>query len=79
MRSTDLTKVIFPVALRDIFFEEPLDEGTLKVPVKDWKAVVDVEHRRTFCVVSEDYRLVTNKTPVMSWKKQGVFSSHELN
>lgn len=61
MRSTDLTKVIFPVALRDIHFEEPLDEGTLKVPIKDWKAVVDVEHRRTFCVVSGDYRLVTNK------------------
>lgn len=52
---------MFPVALRDIYFEEPMDEGTLKVSIKDWKAVVEVERRRTFCVVSDDYRLVTNK------------------
>src|ERR1051325_8997989 len=61
MRNTDLTEVIFPVALRDIHYEEPLDGGTLKVSVKGWKAVVDVKKQRTFSVVSDDYRLVTSE------------------
>ena len=69
MRNTDIEKALFPVEFRNIFFEEATDKGTLKVPISGYKAVVDTESKKTFCVVSDDYRLVTNKE-AMKFGKQ---------
>lgn len=60
MRDTNIETALFPVELRNIFFEEPRDTGALKVRIPGYKAVVDTKSKKTFSVVSESYRLVTN-------------------
>jgi hypothetical protein len=61
LRDTNIETALFPVELRNIFFEEPSDTGTLKVRIAGYKAVVDTKSKKTFSVVSEGYRLVTNR------------------
>lgn len=66
MRPPDLTRVIFPVAFRPIFFDEPHNGGSVKVQVRRFQALIDERTKRTFSVVGSDYKLVTNRTKYFS-------------
>jgi hypothetical protein len=61
LRDTNIEAALFPIELRNIFFEEPRVTGSLKVRIPGYKAVVDTKSKKTFSVVSDSYRLVTNR------------------
>jgi hypothetical protein len=61
LRDTNIETALFPVELRNIFFEEPRVTGTIKVPIPGYRAIVDAKSKKTFSVVSDGYRLVTNR------------------
>lgn len=69
-RNTDIKDVVFPVEMRDLYYEgvpyedapsqSSLFGGKRAVPVPSHKAVVDVERGRALGVVGKAYRLLTN-------------------
>jgi CRISPR/Cas system CSM-associated protein Csm4 (group 5 of RAMP superfamily) len=64
---TDLNTVLFPVEFREIFVEKEdssqkrLIQETQYKPVANFKAVKDLDKDHVFAVVSNNYRLITNK------------------
>lgn len=61
-RKTDLKEVLFPVELAPIYIpsRKPPQAPPTMQHVAEFSAVLDVESRRVFSVVTQDYRLVTN-------------------
>ncbi len=64
----NLENAFFPVALCDLKFACPKErdlfdgsDATEDVPAPEYKAVVDLDRRKMFAAVSDEYRLVTNK------------------
>lgn len=57
-------ELLFPVELRDIFYEKCDNNGSKKNAINDYKAVINTDTEYVFSVVSKDYQLVTNEEAI---------------
>lgn len=65
-RNTNLSELLFPVELRDIFLSS--EDGNVQ-EIPNYKAVVNLKKSETISIVSKNYRLVTNKEALELAKK----------
>lgn len=63
-RNTDLTSVLFPVELRDAYYETRRRDSTgrtyIKQPVPRHRVVVNAANDLPIAIVGQDYRLIKN-------------------
>jgi hypothetical protein len=68
-RLTQLDDVLFPVEERPVFAGANGGAGEQLLPVRDKKAIVDTKRRRVLGIVSQGYRLVSNRE-ALDWAYQ---------
>ena len=63
-RNTNIEEALFPVGFADIFIEgitESRCPESVKIPVDKYRAIINQYTGDVLCVVTKDYRLITNK------------------
>jgi hypothetical protein len=71
MRVTDLSRVIFPIELRDVFVDGAPNGSEARQFSRylGHKALVDGRSGRPICVVSDNYRVVTHEQSIVYGKQ----------
>ncbi len=62
-RNTNLTKILFPVGFKSIFYKDQSQGDRSNVVIPQFRAIVNLETGSTLGVVGLGYRLITNKSP----------------
>jgi len=63
-RNTNLQEALFPVGFADVFIEGMTNEESFQpvnIPVDKYQAIINQDNGDVLCVVTKDYKLITNE------------------
>jgi len=63
-RNTNVKDALFPVGFADVFIDGITDGESfqpVKIPVDKYQAIINQDNGDVICVVTKDYKLITNE------------------
>lgn len=66
-RNTNIHDALFPVGFADVFIEGMIEGGSsqpVRVPIEKYHAIINRDTGDVLCVVTKDYKLITNEQAV---------------